>query len=652
MTVYTNVFGGGTIYPAQTGYVSLSLAANTTLSWGFEGDANVVADVIDVTSSAAYDLTLPDARAASPGTRIQISNGGAYTITVKDAAGGVIVSATVGSSHLIYLKTNATAAGTWGSIQAGAVSSTAQASALQGYGLVALSNTLNLKMETFAFAATTTAGLTDRAKVFNWTGGSGTLNLPSASTMTNNWFMGVKNNGAGTLTVTPASGTIDGAASLALSPNDSFLIVHDGTNYLTLGRGRTLASSIDYIAINVAGSGDYTLSTGQQNKVIYRFTGLLTGARAIIVPASVQQYWIDNATTGAYTLTVKPAAGSGVAVAQGQKAILYCDGANVVAATASVTTPLAVADGGTGATTADNALINLGGTSIGRTLFKAANEAAVRTALALTVGTDVQAYDSDLAALAANATNGLWARTGAGTGAARTLTGTANEITVANGDGASGNPTLSLPAALTFTSKTVTGGTFASPILSGTVTGTYTLAGTPTLTSPTITNATMTAPALGTPASGVLTNCTGLPLATGVSGTLAVANGGTGSTNDVKVATIQFVIDGGGLAITTGVKGDITIPFGCTINDWTLLADASGSIVIDVWKDSYANYPPTVADTITAAAKPTLSAATKNTSSTLTGWTTSMSAGDTLRFNVDSAATVTRVTLALKVTRT
>ncbi len=57
-------------------------------------------------------------------------------------------------------------------------------------------------------------------------------------------------------------------------------------------------------------------------------------------------------------------------------------------------------------------------------------------------------------------TNGLVTRTGAGTFAARTITGTANEITATNGDGVSGNPTLSLPAALTFTGKTVTDGTF------------------------------------------------------------------------------------------------------------------------------------------------------------------------------------------------
>jgi hypothetical protein len=118
------------------------------------------------------------------------------------------------------------------------------------------------------------------------------------------------------------------------------------------------------------------------------------------------------------------------------------------------------------------------------------------------------------------------------------------------------------------------------------------------------------------------------------------------------VVAIVWVMDGGGSAISTGVKGDLLIPFACTITGWALLLDVSGDIVIDVWKDALANYPPAVGDSITAAAKPTVTAAAEADSTTLTGWTTVITAGDTLRFNVDSAATAQRATLILTATRT
>lgn len=114
--------------------------------------------------------------------------------------------------------------------------------------------------------------------------------------------------------------------------------------------------------------------------------------------------------------------------------------------------------------------------------------------------------------------------------------------------------------------------------------------------------------------------------------------------------TLLVVIDGGGATITTGVKADVEIGFDATITKWTLLADQSGSIVVNVWKDVYANYPPTSGDKITASAPPTISSATKGQSSTLTGWTTGINAGDTLRFNVDSVTSIQRVTLALELT--
>lgn len=113
--------------------------------------------------------------------------------------------------------------------------------------------------------------------------------------------------------------------------------------------------------------------------------------------------------------------------------------------------------------------------------------------------------------------------------------------------------------------------------------------------------------------------------------------------------SIQFIIDGGGSVISTGVKGFIEIPFACTITQVTTLADQTGSIVVDIWKDTYANFPPTVADTITAAAKPTISSAVKAQDATLTGWTVSLAAGDILAFNVDSVTSITRATVALQV---
>ena len=119
---------------------------------------------------------------------------------------------------------------------------------------------------------------------------------------------------------------------------------------------------------------------------------------------------------------------------------------------------------------------------------------------------------------------------------------------------------------------------------------------------------------------------------------------------------INFIIDGGGDEITTGVKGYVRVPFGCTIQEVVLLADQSGSIVVDIWKCSYSDFDsgsnhPVNGDSITASAEPTISTAKKYQDNTLTGWTTSVSEGDILAFNVDSITDITRCTVVLKVKR-
>lgn len=133
-------------------------------------------------------------------------------------------------------------------------------------------------------------------------------------------------------------------------------------------------------------------------------------------------------------------------------------------------------------------------------------------------------------------------------------------------------------------------------------------------------------------------------------GALPVNRGGTGVL-DGNIVGLNFVIDGGGATLTTGVKGYVRIPFACTVLEASLLADQSGSVVVDIWKDTYANFPPVSGDKITASAPPTIASTTKSTDTTLTGWTTSIAAGDVLGFNVNSVTTIQRVTLYLKLRR-
>ena len=131
-----------------------------------------------------------------------------------------------------------------------------------------------------------------------------------------------------------------------------------------------------------------------------------------------------------------------------------------------------------------------------------------------------------------------------------------------------------------------------------------------------------------------------------------LASDGTDPAWEDDIATITYVIDGGGEEIADGIAGFLEVSFACTILEARLLADQTGSIVVDIWKDSYANYPPTNADTITGGNEPTIAAGVKDSDATLTDWTTTIEAESVLGFNVDSCTDIERCTVTLKVRKT
>ena len=388
---FTQVFGGNTIFPSDVSYLALALTADTELRWPLETATgnDIVARIIDVTPTDAYSVIMPDAMLTGVGQVTQFLNLGPDTITIKDNAGGTLLSIDAGLTFTLYLTDNTTVAGTWESFQAGAATAQAQASQLAGYGLIAQGSLLSQSQDVTLFNSDFTLGAGNRSSAFVWQGGVGTLTLPTASSVGNNWFVSIRNGGEGNLSITAQGGdTINALSTLVLRPEDSATVITDGISFFTVGFGQQAVFAFDYTSINLAGeSGDYTLAGAELNRIAYSFVGEIVGNVAVILPPTTQQYWVANNTTGgSYTLTIgTDAQAVPIDVPRDSRGIYYCNGTDVVKAdTASIALPISIGDGGTGATSAGGALINLGGTTVGIDVFTSVDATAARLALGLT----------------------------------------------------------------------------------------------------------------------------------------------------------------------------------------------------------------------------------------------------------------------------
>ena len=348
---FTSPFTGDVIQPTDVSYLNLSLTTNTNLLWPVSSNTTGVyaARIMDVTpSTTGLGLYMPPANQTSLGTDAFIRNLGSSTFTVYDNSGGTIVAITAGQTKYIYLTANTTVGGTWANIAMGVGTSAPDATTLAGYGLEALSNTLNQTHPAASFTTGYTFLASDRAQTKVWSGGVGVATLPLASTLGNNWFFLLKNNGSGTMTIsTSGSDTLDTNTNKTYQPNESSFIVCDGTQFVTVGYGVSNVFTFTANTLPVT-AGTYTLTTTQSSSVIQEIVGTLTANVTVVFPQVVALLVVSNQTTpNGHTVSITTGVGNTYVIPAGQQVSLICDGTNFFNAntTQAGSTSLSMIDG-------------------------------------------------------------------------------------------------------------------------------------------------------------------------------------------------------------------------------------------------------------------------------------------------------------------
>jgi len=362
MTIFVSPFTGDVIQPTDVSYASVSFSANVQLYWPqyiATSGQQVAARIMEFTATAAgLSVFLPNAQQTSVGQDILIRNTGANSFVVNRFGGGGSFTVAAGQSFYTYLIDNTTTAGIWAVLQFGTGTSSADANTLAGVSTAAIAGKLEAAFVTSEYSSSAPT-ITDsqRGNCLVWTGGLSTWTLPPVTQLSTGWFILVRNNGTGALTIaTSAVGsTIDGLVNIVLPLGDScFICVNRDLakqDFFTVGRARPNSLTFTSATYDVDTIVGATYSLVSNTPIIQRYTAL-SGSRTtsllIQLPAVTQVYYlINNTNQSGYNINfqVQGSSQAPIALTNASQVIMLSDGNYLYPLNQSSTGQQTVADG-------------------------------------------------------------------------------------------------------------------------------------------------------------------------------------------------------------------------------------------------------------------------------------------------------------------
>jgi hypothetical protein len=349
MPTFTSPFTGTVVQPTDVSYYALNFSVDQDLYWPAVVNPTQVpaARIMDCTPTAAgLHVNLPQGNQGSVGSDILFRNLGAYSFSVVDFSGALSVTISPGQSKYFYLSSNATLAGTWQNVTFGAGTSAADAASLQSYGLTTLDGRLATTGNIVQVSSVPTIADTSRAATFVWTGGNNTFTLPNVATLSGGWYISFRNNGTGTLNITPtAPSLINGLSTIATNPGDSgFIILEPSTGtFFTVGfatPANTVFTSASYDVDSIVGSTFSLVSFAPVIQTYVALSGSRTTTLNVSLPNITQIYiLVNNTGSGLYNLVfnVAGSAAPAITLGSGQTALVLSDGNRLYALTQTTT---------------------------------------------------------------------------------------------------------------------------------------------------------------------------------------------------------------------------------------------------------------------------------------------------------------------------